>query len=180
MITNDHDHEGDGAPRRRGALRDLVADIAPLRTSRDFRLVFASRLPSSADHLARHRLADLFLDTLPYNAHSTAIDALWAGLPVVTCPGRAFAGRVGASILRAAGLSELIASNLDEYESLARKLANDPPLLESIRRKLVENRSTCALFDVERSCRHIEAAYATMRDIHRRDEPARSFRIEAD
>jgi protein O-GlcNAc transferase len=144
------------------------------------RVIFARREELVEDHLARHRQADLFLDTLPYNAHSTAIDALWAGLPVVTCPGRAFAGRVGASILRAAGLSELIASNLDEYESLARKLANDPPLLESIRRKLVENRSTCALFDVERSCRHIEAAYATMRDIHRRDEPARSFRIEAD
>jgi protein O-GlcNAc transferase len=144
------------------------------------RVIFARREELVADHLARHRQADLFLDTLHYNAHSTAIDALWAGLPVLTCPGQAFAGRVGASILRAAGLSELIVSSIVEYEALARKLANDRPLLESIRSKLARNRSTCALFDVKRSCRHIEAAYATMRDIHLRGELPRSFRVEPD
>jgi protein O-GlcNAc transferase len=142
------------------------------------RVIFARREERVEDHLARHRQADLFLDTLPYNAHSTAIDALWAGLPVLTCAGRAFAGRVGASLLQAAGLPELIARNLEEYEGLARKLANDPPLLQSIRAKLAQNRSTCRLFDVERSCRDIEAAYATMRDIHLRGEPPRSFRVE--
>ena len=81
------------------------------------RLVFARRVPV-AEHLARHRLADLFLDTLPYNAHTTASDALWAGLPVVTCMGESFASRVAASLLSAVGLPELIASNLDAFESL--------------------------------------------------------------
>jgi predicted O-linked N-acetylglucosamine transferase (SPINDLY family) len=142
------------------------------------RVIFARREERIEDYLARYRQADLFLDTLPYNAHSTAIDALWAGLPVLTCPGRAFAGRVGASLLRAVGLPELIAPNLEEYEALALKLARDPPLLGSIRGKLAHNRLTCALFDVERTCRHIEAAYTTMRDICLRGEPPRSFRVE--
>ena len=96
------------------------------------RLIFAPRMDSSADHLARHRAADLFLDTLPYNAHSTTCDALWAGLPVVTCTGAFFSGRVAASMLKAAGLPELVTSNLDDYEALALKLATDPALLQSI------------------------------------------------
>jgi len=141
------------------------------------RVIFAKREERVEDHLARHRQADLFLDTSPYNAHSTAIDALWAGLPVLTCPTGAFAGRVGASLLRAVGLPELIASNLEEYEALARKLAYDRSLLGAIRQKLAENRPKCALFDVERSCRGVETAYATMRDIHLRGEAPRSFRI---
>jgi protein O-GlcNAc transferase len=142
------------------------------------RVIFARREERVEDHLARHRQADLFLDTLPYNAHSTAIDALWAGLPVLTCPGHAFAGRVGASLLRAVGLPELIATSLDDYEALALALAHDPARLDSIRRRLAHNRQTCRLFDVERSCRHIEAAYATMRDICLRGEAPRSFRVE--
>ena len=135
-------------------------------------------MASLADHLARHRQADLFLDTLPYNAHSTAIDALRAGLPVVTCPGCTFAGRVGASLLQAVGLPELIARDLDEYAALATKLATDRACLQSIRDKLAENNKSSPLFDPERLCRRIEAAYATMWDTYLRGEPPRSFRVE--
>jgi predicted O-linked N-acetylglucosamine transferase (SPINDLY family) len=93
------------------------------------RLIFAPKLPSAA-HLARHRLADLFLDTLPYNAHTTASDALWAGLPVLTCLGASFDGRVAASLLEALGLGELVASDLNDYEAMARTLAGDADRLE--------------------------------------------------
>lgn len=144
------------------------------------RVIFAPRMASLGDHLARHRQADLFLDTLPYNAHSTAIDALRAGLPVVTCPGRAFAGRVGASLLHAVGLPELIARDLDEYAAVAAEFARNRACLEAIRQKLIENTTTCALFDLKRLCRHIEAAYVTMSDIHRRGEAPRSFRVDPD
>ena len=99
------------------------------------RLIFAPRMPF-ADHLARHRQADLFLDTLPYNAHTTANDALWAGLPVLTCLGESFAGRVAASLLNAVGLPELITRSLEEYEALALRLAQDPVLLASLKAKL--------------------------------------------
>ena len=142
------------------------------------RLIFAPVVGRSEDHLARHRAADLFLDTLPYNAHSMACDALWAGLPVVTCQGTAFAGRVGASMLKAADLPELVTSSLEDYEALALKLATDPALLQATRRKLADNRSTCLLFDSDRFRRHIEAAYTTMWDIHRRGESPRNFRVE--
>ena len=142
------------------------------------RLIFAPYAACVEDHLARHRAADLFLDTLPYNAHSTACDALWTGLPVVTCAGNAFAGRVGASMLKAAGLPELVTTSLEDYEALALKLATEPALLPSIRRKLEDNRSTCPLFDGDRFRRHVEDAFTTMWDIHRRGESARSFRVE--
>src|SRR5262249_23550831 len=89
------------------------------------RLVFARRCPLP-EHLARHRLADLFLDTLPYNAHTTASDALWMGLPIVTCKGNTFAGRVAASVLDAAGLPELVTESLEGYEALALRFARDP------------------------------------------------------
>ena len=142
------------------------------------RLIFAPRVDRTADHLARHRAADLFLDTLPYNAHSTAIDALWTGLPVVTCAGGAFAGRVAASLLKAAGLPELVTNSLHEYEALILKLATDPAHLASIRRKLEINRLACPLFDSDRFRRHIEAAYTTMWDIHRRGQTPHSFPVE--
>ena len=142
------------------------------------RLIFAPKMDSSADHLARHRAADLFLDTLPYNAHSTTCDALWAGLPVVTCTGAFFSGRVAASMLNAAGLPELVTNNLDDYEALALKLAGDPALLQSTRQKLERNRSTCRLFDSDRFRRHIEAAYEKMWDIYLRGESPRNFRVE--
>jgi predicted O-linked N-acetylglucosamine transferase (SPINDLY family) len=140
------------------------------------RLVFAPRI-ARAEHLARHRLADLFLDTLPYNAHTTASDALWAGLPVLTCPGAAFAGRVGASVLKAVGLPQLITSTLADYEALATKLAGDPAALGAIRRTLAANRLACPLFDSARFCRGVEAAYRRMWEIHLRGEPPRPFEV---
>src|SRR5208282_2272488 len=103
------------------------------------RLVFARRLPPP-EHLARHRVADLFLDTLPYNAHSTASDALWSGLPLVTQLGESFAGRVAASLLHAIGLPELVTHSIEDYEALALRLAKDPPLLEGYRNHLAKNR----------------------------------------
>jgi protein O-GlcNAc transferase len=125
------------------------------------RLVFAPRVDLAA-HLARHRSADLFLDTFPYNAHTTASDALWAGLPLVTCIGDTFAGRVGASLLNAVGLPELIARNPGEYEALAVRLATQPAALAAVRAKLTLNRDTHPLFDTERFTRDIESAYVTM------------------
>jgi protein O-GlcNAc transferase len=142
------------------------------------RLVFADRLPH-AEHLARHRLADLFLDTLPYNAHTTASDALWAGLPVLTCCGHAFAGRVAASLLHAIGLPELVTHSLEEYESLAFRLATDPAALGDVRGKLNQSRSSAPLFDGDRFRRHIEQAYARMWELHRSGEAPRSFPIQS-
>ncbi len=128
------------------------------------RIVFATEAKTD-EHLARHQLADLFLDTGPFNGHSTAIDSLWAGLPLITCRGQAFAGRVAASLLHAVGLSELVTNSLTEFESLALRLANDQPLLESIRIRLQRNRVTCPLFDIDQFCGHIENAFVRMVEI---------------
>jgi predicted O-linked N-acetylglucosamine transferase (SPINDLY family) len=124
------------------------------------RIVFAPRAPA-ADHLARHRLADLFLDTFNYNAHTTASDALWAGLPLVTKAGQGFAARVGASLLTAAGLPELITEDDQHYEALALalSLANDAERLRQIKSKLVVLRATAPLFDTDRFARALEAGY---------------------
>ena len=127
------------------------------------RLVFGTRLPAP-EYLARYRTADLFLDTLPYNAGTTASDALWAGLPVLTCAGEAFAGRVGASLLQAVGLPELIAATQEQYEGLAVELAGNAKLLAGIRTKLLNNLGTAPLFNTAATARHLEAAYATMYD----------------
>ncbi|HSF48790.1 MAG TPA: tetratricopeptide repeat protein [Burkholderiales bacterium] len=140
------------------------------------RLVFAPVIKVE-DHLARNRLADLFLDTLPYNAHTTASDALWAGLPVVTCLGTTFPGRVGASLLNAIGLPELITHSLEEYETLALELARNPQRLAAIKSKLAANRNTYPLFDTDRFRRHIEAAYTTMWERYQRGEPPASFAV---
>jgi protein O-GlcNAc transferase len=123
------------------------------------RVIFAPKVPSNADHLARHRQADLFLDTLPYNAHTTASDALWAGLPVLTQIGETFAGRVAASLLAAIGLPDLITTSAKDYEDLAVGLAANPEKLAAIKRRLAENRQTASLFDTQVSTRRIEAAY---------------------
>jgi predicted O-linked N-acetylglucosamine transferase (SPINDLY family) len=125
------------------------------------RLVFAKSLPL-AEHLARHRLADLFLDTLPYNAHTTASDALWAGLPVLTRTGETFASRVAASLLRATGLPELITSTASEYEELAVDLAHHPERLHALRQRLQQNRPTAPLFDCQSFTRHLESAYTAI------------------
>jgi len=141
------------------------------------RLVFAGRLKVD-EHLARHRLADLFLDTLPYNAHTTASDALWVGVPVLTCKGESFAGRVAASLLHAVGIPELITSTLDEYQALALMLARDPALVAEIKAKLVRNCQSFPLFDTARFVRHIEAAYTTMWETWQRGDAPKSFRVE--
>jgi predicted O-linked N-acetylglucosamine transferase (SPINDLY family) len=141
------------------------------------RLVFAK--PILIDqYLARHRFADLFLDTLPYNAHATASHALWAGLPVLTCCGESFAGRVATSLLHAIGLPELVTYSLDEYEALALRLAADGSLLRGLRERLKQNRLRFPLFDTDRFCRHIEAAYITMWQYWQRGESPQSFRVE--
>jgi predicted O-linked N-acetylglucosamine transferase (SPINDLY family) len=125
------------------------------------RLIFADRRPPP-EHLARHRCADLFLDTLPYNAHTTASDALWAGLPLVTCVGPTFAGKVAASLLHAVRLPELITSTLEDYENLAVELATSPGKLANLRQKLADHRLTTPLFDTALFTRHLEAAYTTI------------------
>jgi predicted O-linked N-acetylglucosamine transferase (SPINDLY family) len=127
------------------------------------RLVFADRMPLP-DHLARHRVADLFLDTAPYNAHTTASDALWAGLPVLTRAGETFAGRVAASLLNAIGLPELIAPSIQAYEALAIDLGRRPERVARLKRKLARCRLTTPLFDTERFARHMETAYVAMYD----------------
>ena len=119
------------------------------------------RLPL-AQHLARHGHADLFLDTWPYNAHTTASDALWAGLPVLTCAGETFASRVAGSLLTSIGLPELITHSLPEYEARALQLARRPSELAELRKRLARNRLTSPLFDSERFTRHLEKAYGMM------------------
>jgi tetratricopeptide (TPR) repeat protein len=125
------------------------------------RLIFAARMPL-ADHLARHRLADLFIDTLPYNAHTTASDALWAGLPVLTCMGTTFAARVAGSLLLAMNLPELITHSRAAFEARAIELAKNPTALGAIKSKLLAHRETSPLFNAQLFARHIEAAYRTM------------------
>lgn len=138
-----------------------LAEEAVKRGVDSSRLVFAPR-QASPEHLARHRLADLFLDTLPYNAHTTASDALWAGLPVLTCAGDTFAGRVAGSLLHAVGLPELVTFSLADYESLALRLAREPQLLQSLRHRLVGGRLNARLFDIALYARHYEAALIQM------------------
>lgn len=138
-------------------------------TARDIspdRLVFADRMPL-ADHLARHRLAGLFLDTLPYNAHTTASDALWTGLPVLTQTGTTFPGRVATSLLNAVGLPELAVRTQQEYEQTAVRLATHPAELTLLRDKLLKNKPTAPLFNTWQYTRHIEHAFRAMFDRHK-------------
>jgi protein O-GlcNAc transferase len=157
-----------------------AAAMANLRAAAEARGVPAARLVFAQDapldvHLARHALADLFLDTLPYNAHATASDALWAGLPVLTSLGRSFAGRVAASQLQAAGLPELETANLQDYEAMGLRLAGDPPLLSSWRDRLVQSRAILPLFNTDLFRSNIEAAYLQMWE--QRSGPPRGFRV---
>lgn len=140
------------------------------------RLVFAPREPM-ADYLARHRRADLFLDTLPYNAVGTAYHALWAGLPVLTCAGETFASRTAGTLLRAAGLPGLVATSLEEYERRALDLARSPQRLHSIRERLGRARSEAPLFNPDRFARDSEAAFARMWEIRLAGEPPRPFAL---
>jgi len=153
--------------RREAVARGIAAE----------RLVFAPHAPVD-EHLARHQLADLFLDTLPYNAHTGASDALWAGLPVLTCLGTTFAGRVAASLLNAVGLPELVTRSLDEYEALALRIAHDPELRAALRSKLATHRTTWPLFDTARMTRHIEKAFNEMWRRHCAGEAPASFAVQ--
>ena len=134
--------------KREAETRGIAAD----------RLIFARTLPNP-DHLARFAIADLFLDTLPYNAHTVASDALWGSCPVVTCAGKTFASRVAGSLLRAVGLPELVTTSLTDYEALALTLARNPEQCRGVREKLRGKRLTSALFDSPQFTRHLEDAY---------------------
>ena len=154
------------APIVRENLR-RAAEVAGVAGSR---LVFAESRPK-AQQLARLRLADLFLDTRLYNAHTTACDALWAGVPVLTCPGDTFAARVGASLLHAIGLPELVVPDLGAYVETAVQLGRDAEALDQLRTKLAANRDTQPLFDTRRWTRNVESAYAAMWSAYASGEP---------
>lgn len=156
--------------------RDNLCREAAARGINPARLIFAERASQSA-HLARHRLADLFLDTPGCNAHTTASDALWAGLPILTCIGSTFAGRVAASLLHAIGLPDMVTDTLEAYDALALRLAREPKALAEIRQRLEQNRLTYPLFDTERFARHIERAYETMREYQRQGRGPQSFSV---
>lgn len=141
------------------------------------RLIFAERLPKP-QHLERHPLADLFLDTRLYNAHTTASDALWAGLPVLTCPSETFPARVAASLLKAIDLPELIVDSLDEYEQRAVHLATTPAELGVLRAKLLHNRTTKPLFNTHRFVCHLEQAYTLMWNRHAQGLAPALLRVE--
>jgi len=141
------------------------------------RLVFAEFAPLLEDHLARLQLADLFLDTLPYNAHATAAHALWAGVPVLTCRGAGFASRVGASLLRAVGLPQLITEDLSHYESQGMQLVSSPHELTRVRTTLQRNRDSCALFDTDRFREDLERAYVMMRQRAEAGAPPLGFSL---
>ena len=146
--------------------RENLTAAAAARGIDPERLIFAPRA-AQGDHLARQRCADLFLDTLPYNAHTTASDALWMGLPVLTRRGAAFAGRVASSLLTVLGLPELVCETLEDYEARAIELARSPERLRQIRETLVRNRATSPLFDMAGFTRHLEAAFRQMHARHR-------------
>jgi predicted O-linked N-acetylglucosamine transferase (SPINDLY family) len=140
------------------------------------RLVFAKRM-DLPEHLARHKAADLFLDTTPCNAHTTASDALWAGLPLLTCMGESFASRVAASLLNAIGLPELVTESLVEYEALAITLATTPVKLKTLKEKLERNRLTTPLFNTELFTKHIEEAYTQIYERYQADLPPEYFEV---
>lgn len=160
------------------AVEDNLRREAQARGIDPARLVFASRLPKPR-HLARHRHADLGLDTLFYNAHTTASDALWAGLPLLTAPGPTFAARVGASLLTALVLTDLICPDLDAYEEKAVALATDPAALAAVRERLAAARLTQPLFDTERFARDLERGFALIWEAARAGHRPRRLEVPA-
>jgi predicted O-linked N-acetylglucosamine transferase (SPINDLY family) len=164
-------------PRNNSLAMRNLAHEAQARGVAPERIVFAPIVPDASAHLARLSLADLFLDTLPYNAHTSASDALWAGVPVLTLLGASFAGRVAASALKAAGLPELIAKTPAEYEAFALRLARDPAALGAMRARLDCNRLTAPLFDTKRYTGDLEAVFSAMWARYRRGEPPASFAV---
>ena len=158
------------------ARRNLMAE-AEKQGVRAGRLVFAPFLSNLDDHLVRLSIADLFLDTLPCNAHTTASDALFMGVPVITTSGPTFAGRVAASLLSAVGMPELIVPSLSAYEARALELTRDPAALRAVKAKLSTNRTSFPLFDTARFTRHLEAAFGAMRERQRRRLPPERFSV---
>ncbi|MEY4767379.1 MAG: hypothetical protein RL637_18 [Pseudomonadota bacterium] len=158
------------------AMKNLI-EIAQQQGVNSQRLIFATYTETTAEHLARLSQADLFLDTQPYNAHTTAIDALWAGVPVLTCNGNAFAGRVAASLLNSLQLAELITEDLTSYQQLAIQLATEPDLLQSIRQKLQIQRQISPVFNTQQFAHHLETAYSTMWQRYQQQLPAESFAV---
>ena len=148
------------------ATQNLVKEAAK-HDINEHRLIFAPRLKSKEDHLKRIQSADLFLDTLPFNAHTTASDALRVGLPVLTRIGESFTSRVAASLLSAVNLPELITNSQEEYEALAIELATNPKKYKSLKNKLINNLPEAPLYDTPLFTRHIESAYKTMYERHR-------------
>ncbi len=143
------------------------------------RLIFAPKVPLP-DHLTRYRVADLALDTFPYTSHTTASDALWAGCPIVTLAGETFASRVAGSLLKAAGLPDLVTTSLDEFERLAIRLATEDGVLDAFKQRLAAERDRCALFDAPRFVRHLEAAYREMWNRYRNGRRPEAISIQAD
>ena len=159
------------APAKENLRREAKAlGIAPER------LIFAPKFPM-ADHLARYAHADLFLDNLPVNAHTTASEALWSGLPVVTCLGESFVGRVAGSLLAACGLPELVTESLEDYEALALRLARNHAEREAVRVRLIQARQSEPLFDSDRYARNLEAAFAQMMRLHEAGAPPQAFKV---
>ncbi|MBI3897346.1 MAG: tetratricopeptide repeat protein [Gammaproteobacteria bacterium] len=159
-----------------GAAKNLRREAANRKISPE-RLVFAQRL-ELPEHLARHQLADLFLDTFYCNAHTTTSDALWAGLPVLTCLGETFAGRVAASLLNAVGLPELVMRSHAEYEKRALHLATHSAELAALKKRLMASRNTCPLFDTQLFTKHIEDAYVQMWQRHQNGLAPDHIRVE--
>lgn len=156
-----------------------LREQAEIRGISQARLVFAPHLSDPAGHLARQALGNLYLDTLPYNAHSTACDALWAGVPVLTCAGTSFASRVAASALGAVGLPQLVAHNLDDYERRARELALNPERVQAMHRHLIERRGDLRLFDTTRYTKYLEAAFRAMHERAVRGERPASITVSS-
>ena len=152
---------------------------AAVRSVDPARLMFAPKVEATL-HLRRLCCADLMLDTLPCGMHTTASDALWMGMPVVTCRGKSFAGRVAAGLLTALECPELIAETMEEYEALALALAQDPARLAALKAKLAGERLTAPLFDAPRFCRHLEQAYVTIMEMARAGQAPRAFSVAAD
>ena len=159
------------------ALNNLKSE-AEKRNVNHERLIFAKHMLSLDDHLARHKCADLFIDTIPFNAITTANDALWSGLPVLTRTGESFSSRVGASLLSSIGLSELITKTEKEYEALAIDLATNPERLKQIKKRLEKNKFVKPLFDTKLFTKNIESAYTMMHEKYLKNLPLENIEIK--
>ncbi len=175
-IAASHSRERALAPGRQSLGAGQLRREAECRGVAGERLVFAPRL-AGAEHLARHRLADLFLDTYPYNAHTTASDALWAGCPVLTLAGETFVSRVAGSLLRTLGLLELVTTSLAAYEALALQLSQNAGKLAALHGRLEASRATVQSVRRGQFACNIEKAFATMWEIHTAGDKPRGFAV---